>query len=41
MDKLAIPSEQICSIPRTAELIDAYKLFKCGELSYDALCDIA
>ncbi|WP_390441153.1 hypothetical protein [Pseudoalteromonas sp. MTN2-4] len=34
MKKRFIPSEQIGSIPRNAELISAYKSFKNGELSY-------
>lgn len=41
MNKRVIPSEQIGSIPRAPELINAYKLFKDNKLSYDELCDIA
>lgn len=41
MNKRVIPSEQIGSIPRTPELINAYKSFKNGLLSYNDLCNIA
>jgi len=41
MKKRFIPSEQIGSIPRNVELINAYKSFKNGDLSYGELCDIA